>query len=123
MGNVTKLPGNKFGWIKDTSQFNEDFIKSYDEESQEGYFLEADVQYPEKLHDLHYDLPFLLVKMKIEKVENLVANLYDKNEYVIRIRNLKQALNNGLLLKKVHRVIKFNQNIKSDFEKKIQFDE
>ena len=61
--------------------------------------------------------------MKIEKVENLVANLYDKTEYVIRIRNLKQALNNGLLLKKVHRVIKFNQNIKSDFEKKIQFDE
>ena len=123
MGNVTKLPGNKFGWIKDTSQFNEDFIKSYDEESQEGYFLEADVQYPEKLHDLHYDLPFLLVQMKIEKVEKLVANLYDKTEYVIRIRNLKQALNNGLLLKKVHRVIKFNQNIKSDFEKKIQFDE
>ena len=123
MGNVTKLPGNKFGWIKETSQFNEDFIKSYDEESQEGYFLEADVQYPEKLHDLHYDLPFLLVQMKIEKVEKLVANLYDKTEYVIRIRNLKQALNNGLLLKKVHRVIKFNQNIKSDFEKKIQFDE
>ena len=61
--------------------------------------------------------------MKIEKVEKLVANLYDKTEYVIRIRNLKQALNNGLLLKKVHRVIKFNQNIKSDFEKKIQFDE
>ena len=114
-----KLPGNNFGWIKDTSQFNENSIKDYDEESQEGYFLVVDVQYPEKLHDLHYDLPFLLGKMKIEKVEKLVANLYDKTEYVIRIRNLKQALNNGLLLKKVHRVIKFNKNIKSDFEKKI----
>ena len=112
-----KLPGNNFGWIKDTSQFNENSIKDYDEESQEGYFLVVDVQYPEKLHDLHYDLPFLLGKMKIEKVEKLVANLYDKTEYVIRIRNLKQALNNGLLLKKVHKVIKFNQNIKSDFEK------
>ena len=45
--------------------------------------------------------------MKIEKVEKLVANLHDKTEYVIHIRNLKQALNHGLVLKKVHRVIKF----------------
>ena len=43
--------------------------------------------------------------MKIEKVEKLVANLHDKTEYVIHIRNLKQALNQGLVLKKVHRVI------------------
>ena len=48
--------------------------------------------------------------MKIEKVEKLVANLHDKTEYVIHIRNLKQALNHRLVLKKVHRVIKFNQN-------------
>ena len=48
--------------------------------------------------------------MKIEKVEKLVANLHDKNEYVIHIRNLKQALNNVLVFKKLHRVIKFNQN-------------
>ena len=48
--------------------------------------------------------------MKIEKVEKLVANLHDKTEYVIHIANLKQALKNGLILKKVHRVIKFNQN-------------
>ena len=48
--------------------------------------------------------------MKFEKVEKLVANLHDKTEYVIHIRNLKQALNHRLVLKKVHRVIKFNQN-------------
>ena len=48
--------------------------------------------------------------MKIEKVQKLVANLHDKTEYVIHIRNLKQPLNHGLILKKVHRVIKFNQN-------------
>ena len=48
--------------------------------------------------------------MKIEKIEKLLANLHDKTEYVIHIRNLKQALNHGLVLKKVHRVIKFNQN-------------
>ena len=44
--------------------------------------------------------------MKIGKVEKLVANLQDETEYVIDIRNLKQALNHGLVLKKVHRVIK-----------------
>ena len=39
----------------------------------------------------------------------LVANLHDKTEYVIHIRILKQALNHGLVLKKVHKVIIFNQ--------------
>ena len=48
-----KLQINGFKWIEDTSQFNEDFIRNYNEESDEGYFFENDVQYPEKLHDLH----------------------------------------------------------------------
>ena len=64
--------------------------------------------------------------MKIEKIEKLVANLHDKTEYVIHIRNSKQAINHGLALKTVHRVIKFNQNtwrklyiaINTDLEKK-----
>ena len=47
--------------------------------------------------------------MKFEKVEKLVSNLHDKTEYVIHIRNLKQVLNHGLILKKVHRVVKFNK--------------
>ena len=47
--------------------------------------------------------------MKLEIVKKLVANLHDKTEYVIHIRNLKQALNHGLILKKIHRVIKFIQ--------------
>ena len=47
--------------------------------------------------------------MTIEKVENLVTNLHDKTEYVINIRNLKQVVNPGLILKKVHRVIQFSQ--------------
>ena len=80
-----KLSLYNFEWIKDTSQFNEDFIKSYNEESDEGYFLEVDVQYPEKLHELYDDLPFLPERMKTEKVEKLVANLHDKTEHVIRI--------------------------------------
>ena len=48
--------------------------------------------------------------MKIEKVEKLIANLHDKTEYVKDIRNLNQALNHRLVLKKIHGVIKFNQN-------------
>ena len=39
-----KLPVNKFEWIKDTFQFNKDFLTNYNEESDEGYFLEVDVQ-------------------------------------------------------------------------------
>ena len=45
-----KLPGNNFEFIEDASKFDKDFIKSYNEESDEGYLLEADIQYPEKLH-------------------------------------------------------------------------
>ena len=79
-------------------------IKKYNEENDEGYFLEVDGDYPEKLHKVHNDLPFLLEWPKIEKVEMLVANLRDKTEGFIHIRNLKQALNHELVLKKVHRV-------------------
>ena len=49
--------------------------------------------------------------MKLEKVEMLVTNLHDKTEYIIHIINLKQALNHELILKNVHRVIKFNQKV------------
>ena len=106
-----KRPVNNFEWMKDTPQINEAFIRNYNEESDEGYFLEVDVQYLEKLHELHNDLPFLPKKMKIEKVEKLVAHLHDKTKYVIHIKNLKQTLNHELVLKKVHRGIEFNQNV------------
>ena len=97
-------------WIEYTSQFNVDFITNYDAENDEGYFLEVDIQYPEKLHELDNDLLFLPERMKIEKVEKLVSNLRDKTEHFIRIRNLKQVLNHGLILKSIQRVINFNQN-------------
>ena len=109
---LKKLPVINFEWIEDTSQFNEDFIKNYNEESDEEYFLEVDIQYPEKLHGLHNGLPFLLERWKIEKFENLVADFHDKTEYVIHIRNLKQALNHGLVLNKVRIIIKFKQKTK-----------
>ena len=61
------------------------------------------------MHELRDDLPFVPERMKIEKSERLTGNLLDKNEYAIYMINLKQALNNGLVLKKGHRVIKFDQ--------------
>ena len=91
-----KLPVNNFEWMEDTSQFNEEFIKKYNEESDKGSFLEVDAQYLENLDERHNDLPFLSERMEIEK-----ANLHDKTECVIHIRNLKQALNNGLVLKNI----------------------
>ena len=89
--------------MKDTSQFNEDFMKTYNEESDGGYFLET-------LHELHNDLPFSLEKMKTEKVRKLAANLHYKTEYVIHISNLKQTLSHRFVLKHVYRVIKLNRN-------------
>ena len=105
-----KLPANDFKWAEDISEFNESFIKRYNEENDKGYFLEVDFQYPNNLHNLPNDLLFLHERIKIEKVERLAANLHDKKEYVTHIANLKQALNHGLVLEKLHRIIKFNQN-------------
>ena len=65
---LQKLPLNNFQWMKDTSQFKEDFIKNYNEESDERYFLEVDIQYLEKLHELHDDLPLLSERMNIKSL-------------------------------------------------------
>ena len=104
-----KLPVNGFEWVEDLSQFKEDFIKNYDENSDKGYFLEEDVEYPKNLFSFHSDLPFLPERKKIEKCNKLIYDFYDKKNYVVHIKALKQALNHGLILKKVHRVIQFNQ--------------
>ena len=104
-----KLPLNDFKWINNVSKINEKFIKNYDEDSDKGYIFEVDVNYPKRLHDLHSDLPFLPERMKIDKCKKLVCNLHDKKRYVLHIRSLKQALEYGLKLEKIHRVIEFNQ--------------
>ena len=60
------LPVNNFKWVEDISEFDESFIKNYNEKSSEGHFLGTDVQCPENLHNLHNDLPFLPEGMKTE---------------------------------------------------------
>ena len=103
-----KLSVNDFKWLEDTSEIEEEFIKNYDENNDKGYILEVDVKYPKKLHDLHSDLPFLSKQMKIDKCKKLACNLRNKKNYVVHIKSLKQALNHGLKLKKIHRIIEFN---------------
>ena len=61
-----KLPVNGFKWINDVSEIDEKLLKNYDENSRKGYILEADVKYPRKLHDLHYDLPISAKRIKID---------------------------------------------------------
>ena len=92
------------------SRFTSDEIGWLAKHGSKGYLSEADVRYPKELHDLYNDLPFMCEKLKINKVEKLVPNLYEKEKYVIHIRALDQALKHGLVLEKVHRVIEFNQS-------------
>ena len=103
-----KLPVKGFKWVKKKklSEFNDDFIKKYDEDSSTGYFLEVDIDYPKELFNFHKDLPFLPERKKAEKVKKLICSIEDKEKYVIHIRALKQALNHGLKLK---RAIRFKQ--------------
>ena len=104
-----KLPVDGFKWVDDLSIFTEDFINNYDEESDIGYLFVVDVEYPKNLHTLHSDLPFLPERMKINKCDKLVCNVQDKKNYPVHILALKQALNHGLKLTKVHSVIEFRQ--------------
>ena len=106
-----KLPVNCFKWVEDLSKLNDNldknlmkkfvkkFIENYDEENDEEYILEVDIEYLKDLHDLHSDLPFLPERMKVNKCNKRLCNMYDKNNYVIHIRALKQALNHGLVFK------------------------
>ena len=64
---------------KDLSEFNEDFLKSYNEKSNEGYFFEVDVQYLENLDETHNDLSFLLEVKNFDKVKNLQLTFKIKN--------------------------------------------
>ena len=102
-----KLPVSDFKWVDDLSIFTEDFIKNYDEESDIGYLFVVDVEYPKNLHKLHSDLSFLPERMKINKCTKLVCNVQDKENYPVYVLALKQTLNHGLKLTKVHSVIEF----------------
>ena len=66
--------------------FDEKFIKNYGENNGKGYILEVDIEYSKRLHNLQNHLPFLAKRMKINKRNRLVCDLYGKNNYSIHIK-------------------------------------
>ena len=106
---IKNLPTHGFKWKKG-EDFTTEKIDKLVKKDKRGYFLEVDVEYPKELHENHNELPFLAERMKIGREEKLVPNLKDKKGYVVHIKALDQALKHGLKLKKVHRVIEFQQS-------------
>ena len=95
------LPTDGFEWM------NEEDLKDWESMP---CILEVDLEYPEKLHDLHNDYPLAPERVIVNKVEKLIPNLNDKTKYVIHHETLKLYLSLGLKLTKIHRGIKFDES-------------
>ena len=95
-----KLPVNDSKQVKNISELEKSFIKSYNEENDEGYLLEVDIQFLENLHNLPLDLLFLFDRMEIEKVEKLIPNLHNRTEYVTCIKKLKTSIKSWISFEK-----------------------
>ena len=104
------LPSGGFCWIELGDRNPKTIVEELVKKRDHGYLLEVDVAYPKVLHDSHNDLPFMCAKMKINGVEKLVPNLCYKRKYVIHIKALKQAIDHGLVLERIHRCIEFKQS-------------
>ena len=102
-------PTGGFRWIKCNGNRNR-LVEEMASKKDLGYWLEVDMSYPKKLHDLHNDLPFMCTKMNINGVEKLIPNLYYKRKYIVHTRALKQALDHGLVLERIHRCVEFKQS-------------
>ena len=101
-----KLPVRGFRWMDDISKIDEDFVKDYNKNDNKVIYL---MWMYIILINLHSDLPFLPERMVINNAKKLVCNLNDKKNYIVHINVLKQALDHGLKLRKIHRVIEFDQ--------------
>lgn len=105
------LPYGGFAWehVKTAEE-----IISLPENSEEGYILEVDLQYPESLHKSHSDFPLAPEKLAPplgSKNKKLLTTLYDKQNYIVHYTNLKLYTDLGLIITKVHRILKFNQSL------------
>ena len=123
------LPTGNFRWLT-KEQIKKINLANYSEEHDEGLLLEVDLDYPQELHDLHNDFPLAPEKLKVNKnmlsdycqkisekfnissgqVHKLITSLNKKEKYILHYRNLHLYLSLGLKLKKVHRVLRFNQS-------------
>ena len=105
------LPTGGFGWVEIRKDWNPNkIVEELSAKIDCGYLLEVDVRYPKEQHDYHSDLPFMCAKMKINGVEKLVPNLYYKKKYVIHVKASAQAVDHGLVIECIHRVIEFKQS-------------
>lgn len=105
------LPKSNFRWLAREEIQNLDYLNISDTDSQ-GYVLEVDLEYPEHLHDLHNDFPFCPENIipPHSKCSKLIPNLFDKSNYIIHYRNLKQCVQHGLIVKSINRVLTFQQS-------------
>ena len=79
------------------------------DEGKKGCILEVDLEYPKKLHDAHNENPLAPEQLKVNKVDKLIPNLNDKKKYVVHHKTLRQYLDLGLKITKIHRGVKFNE--------------
>ena len=123
------LPTGNFKWLSQ-NQIEKTNLGKYTENSKKGLILEVDLEYPQELHDLHNDFPLGPEKVKVAKdmlsdyckkiadkfnissglVHKLIPTLNDKEKYILHYRNLQSYLSLGLKLKKIHRVLQFDQS-------------
>lgn len=129
LSQIGKLPLSDFEWVPDYHLTSFD-VDDIDLDGKKGYILEVDLEYPEELHYHHNDFPLAPESYNIElddlskyskecylksnqnvtyKSTKLTATFLDRLNYVVHIKNLKLYLDLGLKLKKIHRILMFNQ--------------
>ena len=85
-------------------------LENWKSSSKKGYIIEVDLEYPKELHDLLNSYPLAPEKIKIDnKISKLIPTLYDKKNYICHIKNLQLYVNLGLKIKKIHRILEFDQ--------------
>ena len=103
-----KLPTHGFKWMEIDIPSVIKLLEKKDTKT--GYIYEVDLEYPQSLWEEHNDYPLAPEKIKINKVDKLVSTFLPKTNYVLHHKNLKQYLEEGMILKEVHRGIKFYQS-------------
>ena len=103
-----KLPTHGFKWIDVDKTKVLKLLEKKD--TNRGFIFEVDLDYPETLWDSHNDYPLAPEKIKVDKIDKLICSFLPKKHYVLHYTKLKQYLQEGMILKKVHRGIKFYQS-------------
>ena len=104
------LPVGKFKMYDNNLEKTISQLENWKSTNKKGYIIELDLEYPKELHDLHHSYPLAPEKIIMEtKVSKLIPTLYDKKNYICHIQNLQLYLDLGLKIKKIHRILEFDQ--------------